>query len=252
VCPSGALATKAIDLSALLDRLQQHPNPVLGCHRQPGVQAHEKTECLGWLGEEYLIVLLVTIQDGVQLNAIPCSNCQNGFIVDELKTTLEAVAAKIDSDLFLKIRLVEDNSQLDYQKISYNRRSFFRLLQQRTAQEVGDIINHNSGRVKSLAYNQKTLSDKKRALNSALSASLDKIRQNIVAHYYFDVGISEQCTRCAACTAVCPTGALWVEENRSEEEFLFDPSRCHGCGLCAEFCTTNAIQVKKGLSGELT
>lgn len=47
--------------------------------------------------------------------------------------------------------------------------------------------------------------------------------------------INHQCMHCtdAACVMVCPTGALFHDENR----FVgVDQERCNGCGYCTQFC----------------
>lgn len=58
------------------------------------------------------------------------------------------------------------------------------------------------------------------------------------------IGGIEWCTGCAACSQVCPRGAITMEEN--EEGFLY-PSisdACTECGLCVKRCPIN-VKVKK-------
>ncbi|TET92289.1 MAG: 4Fe-4S dicluster domain-containing protein [Desulfobacteraceae bacterium] len=51
----------------------------------------------------------------------------------------------------------------------------------------------------------------------------------------------EKCFHCGACTAVCPTGALYIE--RPEMTVNFDKDRCSACELCVSACLTNAMEV---------
>ncbi len=51
----------------------------------------------------------------------------------------------------------------------------------------------------------------------------------------------EICIHCGFCTAVCPTGALYV--NRETMEVEFDPNRCSGCELCVTVCPVRAMEV---------
>jgi len=49
----------------------------------------------------------------------------------------------------------------------------------------------------------------------------------------------EKCTHCGACTAVCPTGALFIK--RPEMEVEFDNTLCSVCELCILTCPTKAM-----------
>jgi Fe-S-cluster-containing dehydrogenase component len=52
--------------------------------------------------------------------------------------------------------------------------------------------------------------------------------------------VDEKCTHCSACTVVCPSGAL-VIENKASMEVLFKQDECTGCGLCIPACPYNAM-----------
>ncbi len=49
----------------------------------------------------------------------------------------------------------------------------------------------------------------------------------------------EICTHCGACTAVCPTDALYIK--RPEMEVIFDKDKCSVCELCLVTCPTRAM-----------
>ena len=51
-----------------------------------------------------------------------------------------------------------------------------------------------------------------------------------------------KCFQCGACTAVCPTGALYIK--RPEMEVLFDKEKCSACELCVLACPARAMEVK--------
>ena len=54
--------------------------------------------------------------------------------------------------------------------------------------------------------------------------------------------ITNKCTHCGACTAVCPTGALAVI--RPEMSIGFDQKKCSICELCVPTCPTRAMEVR--------
>jgi len=49
----------------------------------------------------------------------------------------------------------------------------------------------------------------------------------------------EKCTHCGACTAVCPTDALYIK--RPEMEVIFDREKCSLCERCLLTCPTRAM-----------
>ena len=52
----------------------------------------------------------------------------------------------------------------------------------------------------------------------------------------------EICFQCGACTAVCPTGALYID--RSTMEVIFDRDKCSACELCVAACPARAMVVR--------
>ena len=51
-----------------------------------------------------------------------------------------------------------------------------------------------------------------------------------------------RCTHCGACTAVCPTEALYIE--RPQMRVHFDEKRCSVCELCIPACPARAMEVR--------
>ncbi len=51
-----------------------------------------------------------------------------------------------------------------------------------------------------------------------------------------------KCTHCGACTAVCPTGALFVK--RPEMTVGFNKKKCSICGLCVPACPPRAMEIR--------
>lgn len=52
----------------------------------------------------------------------------------------------------------------------------------------------------------------------------------------------ERCTHCGACTAICPTGALYLE--RPAMFVRFDSEACVVCQLCVRACPMQAMEVR--------
>ena len=54
--------------------------------------------------------------------------------------------------------------------------------------------------------------------------------------------VEERCTHCSACTVVCPSGALVIED-RNSMEVQFIEDKCTGCGLCIPACPYKAMEM---------
>ena len=54
--------------------------------------------------------------------------------------------------------------------------------------------------------------------------------------------IKIKCTHCGACTAVCPTTALYIQ--RPEMIVEFDQKKCSVCELCVPACPTRAMEAR--------
>ncbi|HZJ83450.1 MAG TPA: NIL domain-containing protein [Clostridia bacterium] len=50
-----------------------------------------------------------------------------------------------------------------------------------------------------------------------------------------------ECMDCGACTAVCPSGALYMD--RDSWRLKFDENKCLVCELCIEACPVKAIDI---------
>lgn len=50
-----------------------------------------------------------------------------------------------------------------------------------------------------------------------------------------------KCVMCGACTAICPTGALYLE--RPSMEVKFEGDNCVVCELCTKVCPMRAMEV---------
>lgn len=51
----------------------------------------------------------------------------------------------------------------------------------------------------------------------------------------------ESCIHCGACTAVCPSGALWMDKN--DWSLTFDREKCLVCELCVKACPLKVMSV---------
>jgi len=51
----------------------------------------------------------------------------------------------------------------------------------------------------------------------------------------------DRCVHCGACTAVCPTDALFVDGD--DKKVVLDVEKCVACGNCVKVCTVQCIDL---------
>ena len=52
----------------------------------------------------------------------------------------------------------------------------------------------------------------------------------------------DSCIDCGVCTAICPSGALYLD--RPSRRICFDTEKCTACGMCTRVCPVNAMNVQ--------
>lgn len=243
-CPTGALTARGMEHPDIFDILANIANPVLGCGTRPDSRGHVRVPCFGGCDEAWLLALLLALPDPIQLNMTACAACRNGAIVADIKDRLKNIEARTRLPAFKTIRLVEQQSDLRFEAVQFDRRRFFRAFGTKVLQDIRQGMPSQLLHYGTLAYNHKTAPFARQSLNRRLSAASAKCAQKILTDYYYTVECSARCTMCAACVAICPTGAL--EQLPEEHRLRFDSTRCAGCAVCAEFCRQGAIQVKTG------
>ncbi|MHB1406785.1 MAG: NIL domain-containing protein [Desulfitobacteriaceae bacterium] len=68
-----------------------------------------------------------------------------------------------------------------------------------------------------------------------IGVSVQNLNQEIIRN-------DDKCVMCGACTAICPTGALYLERNSMEVKF--DGDNCVVCQLCVKVCPMRAMEVR--------
>lgn len=84
--------------------------------------------------------------------------------------------------------------------------------------------------------------------NGDIDEGIEFLKQlGITVKLYTDniIHYEEQCVHCGACTAVCPSDALTM--NQETWQLEFDMEKCLMCGHCVKACPTRAIKSSEEL-----
>jgi len=78
------------------------------------------------------------------------------------------------------------------------------------------------------------------AVNSALEY-IDSVGVRYKLYNKSIIRKEDECIDCGACTAVCPSNALTMDENN---KLVFDKEKCLVCELCIKACPLRVISVE--------
>lgn len=253
-CPSDCFQIRGLDYYRLIGRLSNLPpdilSPVLGCDRSKSGSCHARTFCFGFLSEEHLMALFTFLERPVQIDASGCAECVNSFIVEVLERRILDVEAKTSMQISERVILVKNRKALDFREIPCDRRGFFKALRN-SAVARASVFFENDGAVdEAKSYSAKRLPFKRELLNGMVKTLPEKLRVPLMRSSYYSLNISDTCSDCFSCVAICPTGALKPGNDAPGARLLFNPSTCNGCGLCKDFCPNSSITLLHGYSGQ--
>lgn len=241
VCPAGALEAND-DFSASLARISGLSEAVLGCIRTRE-QSNAIVACLGALSAEHLLALCHSTAGSLTLNLSLCGDCPNHAVAAELKHRLDAISVAGLTCGSCRVDFAESGQAIRYRDESVDRRSFFKSFGKALFKSA-DMVLSGTGEdsERHTGYAEKRLPYRRMLLDSTrkkLSRELLVISQH---HFDTNVLVSDACTMCQGCVAICPTGAMMTGD--SDLPPIFDQSLCTGCGLCCEFCMDGALTIQ--------
>lgn len=243
VCPVGALEQSS-DFSACLAKLSRVPEPVLGCLRSKEC-ANGAMACLGGLSEEHLLVLYHTLKGRLTLDLSCCKGCPNNQMITKLEQRLNNIAEAGLSSSNCCLVIAESAQDIHYSVEAVDRRSFFKSFRNvlfKNAAVILTATNEKTGQ--SEEYAVKRVPYRRLFLNSIRNKLAKELQFQVRTHFDISVSFESSCTRCYACVAICPTGAL--QSGTGEEPPFFDQLICTVCGLCREFCLDRAVRLSSG------
>ena len=245
VCPQKVFAFEREKLATMHEK-----KVLLACTENPDIPAGAmECHCL----QQFTIeeILAATAQnEALAIYAPPeiCEKCAKGFWADALKMRL-ANLGLTDKVIFLKNKREIAVWQHNGAGVGLSRRGFFESLSAKGQQELKNLA-------------QKTVDETKKTLNDTLDGFREDrtfmpekitsergiVRQMLQNKANTEVNLpyhalkNTSCIFCTACTRLCPTESLKVNENDTGEKYLtFAPDLCNECDLCIDICPTKGF-----------
>jgi len=195
-----------------------------------------KISCLGELYPELLIYLLSIFSKIIIIHdPKECSNCFAQTL--EEKFQLDKFSNILDENITEKLMIVNDINKikpyLNTQKTqpAHDRRSFFKSIftgSKELSQQILDSALHQE-----IPKNKKEKPLKMYYLSEALKKQKNIDYSKMLPYPKIKL---TACNFCGACSKLCPTGALKINEEEKEKRITFTPNLCTHCNICSDVC----------------
>jgi ferredoxin len=262
-CPTGVFTTKS-QLSGLLRcaaysptaeielLCEFHPSPSGG---QGGIPAVVVRGCLAGLGVGTYLCLLEAGVRKIALRCEACTACSLSALYEtiekQVNETHGLLSGEGEAPLVIQLQKKEGTPaqagplwNADNPPIS--RRELFQLSTHNGIQRVIDTLGEE------VEAGGKTVGADRLRFNASLPrlSAAQRIRPDadLEPFGYAAVALSDECTACAACARVCPTGALTFKESDERFRLSFKPELCIACELCNKVCFLKAIELVRNLT----
>lgn len=241
-----ALLTSAarIETSRLEIICGQHPAPQTGLSDATAVMVRG---CLAGLGAGAVLALLSLGLNEIHIRAEACETCSWSILFPRLAEQVH-IAQTISHACTTGgiVFHTQDPSDLaerpvwDAHNLPLSRRDLFRL-----ASRQGQVAA-----ARMLSQGTQTRHARPSRDRARMAAAVEQLKTGGLSpdvtldHLGFaDLQISPECSACAACTRVCPTGALRMHQEVESFQITFNAAWCTGCGLCRDVCAIAAVQL---------
>ena len=248
VCPTDGMADRQID--SFFEYVRNAEEVMLSCpEAMPG---EYEIPCLGMFDRDTWILLMslakhkpVTVKTGVCAECADRNACQTsiGYFKQLHSEWPEHAVVQIKVDPYdeAAVNAVEQ-PQPKKNDLGADRRDAFLGWKKRSMDKIDSMFP---------------------TLTSSESWPVPKSRVNLVEYLadhpeekvpYIALVISDECTSCGVCAAICPQGAITKRGDGKEEpmRMVLEPMKCVQCERCAIICRPKAITLEnKSLSGRL-
>ncbi|MBZ0296395.1 MAG: 4Fe-4S binding protein [Anaerolineae bacterium] len=249
-CPTGAFegrnntyrllrcAEQLVDREVIEVACSMHPTPAIG---DGGVDAVIVTDgCLSALGPSAYAGLLALGVGQVRVRLDACAQCPLAMLQPHIQKTLSDVEALPGVEGRVDVAAVPQRTKkrtvFSVKNPPMSRRGFFKKLSRQDVTSAADIAPNDVEHVEG----QHAPRERQQLLNAL--RVIAPPQAPVAGEGFTHFSISSDCTACAVCARVCPTGALQFEKQEDTFQITFASGDCVDCGLCMSYCEPGALQ----------
>lgn len=230
VCPSDGVVDRSLE--GLHDYLFQAGEIILNC---PAAEPEGwEIPCLGILDRDlWLTLLVLSAGKKVRLLTARCAQCPDKEACVQSVSVFKEIHAQWPEHPGLEILVKPDLDKSEERDLPSNPEPDTDA-GSRNWRELGrkKVENLLPGLVAEETYN---LPLTRRWLAEALERSAG-LRVPFLA-----LTVSDECTSCGVCAAICPQGALSKRQKGQALQLVLEPLQCVQCGRCIEICQPKAM-----------
>ena len=247
VCPSDGFVDRTMD--QLHDYLFEGQDIVLNCPQ--AIPSGFEIPCLGMLDRDgWMVLMLLAEETPITIMTGVCAECQDRqACANSVQVFKQAHVDWPDHPpIHIQVRPDEDAVQ----------------------SETKEELKYVAPQIKSTGWRQKSRNKLEQWLPKLAAEEtypLPKYRQWLLEALqkkvegkipFYALSVSDSCSNCGVCAAICPQGALQMQEIRNPDQsaedpakeervaslrLILEPQKCVQCGRCVEICRPQALSL---------
>ncbi|WP_099188821.1 4Fe-4S dicluster domain-containing protein [Tepidibacter mesophilus] len=236
VCPTKALYIEMKENEKKYVFLKEKKKNIItiGC-RYSNFYTDLRYQCLNGIRKEYLAALILYFRESIiNIYRGKCSECSNGCFKEEDLILIVDDILNFFGSMNIHINVVYDEKNKKKNIKKYSRRDFLKIVKKSSSKAVINVRNQGIQYINS----REIKFEPKKIISKAIKDSKGYI---IKTDMFTNFEVSDKCTMCGVCVAMCSCKA-WKKEDSENKIFLLHSTlRCTGCGLCIKSCPYNSI-----------
>lgn len=276
VCPTSAIFTQRPSLNQIMDEITHkcadNKQVYIQCEKHKVLKENIATitlPCLGAIPREAWMTILLEYENlSIYQSNEGCKSCsiQKG---EEVWIQELSIAESI-TEKHMEITEKVDNLQEKGAPINRGRRAFFSTIFSEVKATNKLAFREMLGNTSVQSYKEKLQQDS----NSKVKKQWEEVSNSIVDKFINESAysfqnkrrlfleqlkksedmreredirlpvISQDCTFCGACSILCPTNALEMENENDHTKIILKPDKCVDCKLCEDICYFQSIKLE--------
>ena len=238
ICPSDGFVSRSFD--DLFDYIISTDQVNLNCPK--AIRKDFEIPCLGMFDRDsWRSLLLVAQEKPVTIYTGVCAGCPDKYACGKSIQTLKEFDDIQLSDILLAIKVSPDSDEglsSGSNKHPLSRRETIEGWRQQNKEKLEallPVLNNASG-------GYPVPKSREKIIKMLENRSETRIPFRAIT-------VSDNCTSCGVCAAICPQGALQKREVGNTFKLILEPFRCVQCDRCIEICRPQALKyASKNLS----
>jgi len=201
--------------------------------------------CLGRINE----IILLGVHD-LGFKEVRFSDCED-------KCPMKSARSGLDKSQILATHLIKSLEISTFENNGTNKETFLQSSDEDLINKRREFLFEAGKRAARIAMNKKDAEKKIKGfqdsrINLRRETLLSYLKTHKLVDYsieikeipFSEIDVNDTCDLCGICCRICPTGTLWLENDKKASSLKFDISRCVGCGICQRICNKSSLKIK--------